>query len=86
MVTPKQMHLDSAQITSNNQATFRTLARGIQGIIYSTGARSFTGWFLNAAVAPPAHGSAFWHSRPGQGCKRRALDPNTNLAGRVFED
>lgn len=55
MVTPKQMHLDSAQITFNNRGTFRTAARGVPGIV----SRTFSGSFPHAAVAQSAHGSAF---------------------------
>ena len=79
------MHLESAQITLNKQAIFRTLAGGLPGIIYSTEDRTFTGSFPNAAVAHSAHGSALWPSRLGQACDWRALDPSTNLAGRAFE-
>lgn len=82
LVTPKQMHLDSAQITSSNQATFRSRARWVPGIIHGV----TSGSSPNAAAAQSAQGSASWHSRTGQACARRALDPNAHLAGRACDD
>lgn len=76
MVSPKQMHLGSAQITSNNRATFGTLARGFQ----ASSTAPCAGSLANAAAEQSAQGSASWRFRLGQGCELRTLAPKTRTS------